>query len=366
MSRHQRSTAMAMGMSLKKIGERFSAGLGFKRQEIKHSPLAVVFLSVLGIAALQPAMADDPKDPPAHFVSKHGKLPPLALNITFTDLTSEKLSLEAQDFAKQLGIVSQLQRIDELHSIEKSSSNGKLTPELKEELRDLKQEISETVEETRLEILYVQAEMAAEEALQNEILETYTRIQNEKIFRNNVWSFRTNGALWALGEALSIPTWSRPKYSISSGTIGILAGVVPTAFSMVALRESKGISFERKSHPNMLSKIFDFPIEDRTDFPKTVWGYLHSVPPDSKAGKTRIDLLIDQWTSDSNLQVFTNRNSREQLKTITGNTTQRLSTEIISDRLNMITHLDAVVGLMNRPLLEIMMVVRGTKHVRTS
>ncbi|MGQ4827666.1 hypothetical protein, partial [Enterococcus faecalis] len=88
-----------------------------------------------------------------------------------------------------------------------SASPGKTAAELKEEIRDLKEEICEVIEQTRLEIDYVRAELSCETALQSELVQSYTRDRDNRVFNSNVWSFRTNGVLWALAEALSIPTY---------------------------------------------------------------------------------------------------------------------------------------------------------------
>jgi hypothetical protein len=42
---------------------------------------------------------------------------------------------------------------------------------------------------------------------------------------------------------------------------------------------------------------------------------------------------------------------------------QKLTIDLLSDRVTMLTQLDALIGLMNRPLLELMMCLRGHKHL---
>lgn len=323
--------------------------------------LSIFLASLLFLPGIfVPVYADDPAQLEAG--PKSQKIP-LVRASSRTDFSTPNLTAEAMELADQLKIVSKLQRLDELRQSVSSASPGKTAAELKEEIRDLKEEICEVIEQTRLEIDYVRAELSCETALQSELVQSYTRDRDNRVFNSNVWSFRTNGVLWALAEALSIPTYSHPRYSVSSGTIGILAGMVPTAFSILALRQSQGGKFERQAYPNMLSKIFDYPVVPRVDYPQSVWDYLHSRPAGRQAGKTRVELLISQWVADKNIHFLTDKTSKAQMDMLTGAGNQKLSIDLLSDRVCMMKELDAMIGLMNRPLLEIMMAVRGSKRV---
>jgi hypothetical protein len=226
----------------------------------------------------------------------------------------------------------------------------------------LKESIVETIEQTRLEIDFTQAELAVDVSVQNELLRAYTEARDKRVNDVNKWSFRTNGALWAVAEALDIPTYNRPRYSISSGTVGILAGLVPSVFSMVALHGLKGGHYEDTSRPNMLCKIFDYPTTPQIEYPDSVVAFLHSVPANHPDWKPRIDYMIDRWALDENIHSFTDKNSREQLNALTGFEQSKLTINLVSDRLTILQQLSAVIYQMNRPLLELMMVVRGTKH----
>ncbi len=290
-----------------------------------------------------------------------------SITISSSDIKSDLLSLEAIDLAKQLGVIDKISRICELQRKIKEfpgTPEDKAYTELKSELRELKQEVLEVIEESRLEIEYVRAELRVENALHKELIESYSDNRDEKVYKSNVWGFRTNGVLWAVAEALTIPTYRNPRLAIPSGATGILAGLVPTAFSILALREAKGGRFDRKPHPNMLSKIFDYPASPRVDYPQSVWTYLHSIPPHAKEQKlTRIDILINQWIEDKNIKYFSDRHSKSQLDLITGSVQHRVSIGLLNDRANMLAELDALICLMHRPLLELMMALRGKKHL---
>lgn len=299
--------------------------------------------------------ASGESDPP----QRKSERAPLTKVASATEIQSKVLSPEALIMARQLGLVPKLERLEQL----RAETKEKTTADEREELRDLRQEIEESIEQTRLEIAYAQAELSVEVARQGELVRSYERQRDNRVNTSNIWSFRTNGALWSIAEALSIPTYRNPRYSIPSGTVGILAGLVPTAFSMLAVHESEGGHIQREPYPNMLTKIFGYPATHRVDYPESVWSYLHAPPTEGKSKKSRIDLLIDQWLEDENISILKNRNSKAELDNLTGSVKQKLTIDLLSDRVTMLTQLDALIGLMNRPLLELMMCLRGTKHL---
>jgi hypothetical protein len=276
------------------------------------------------------------------------------------DFRAEGLSEDALQLAGQLHLLERLRRLEELRQTESASA---VSVERRLEMLELKEELSETLEETRMEIEYVRSALAAELAVQSELVRAYTQRRDNRVLQSNLWSFRTNGALWAVTEALSIPTYSHPRYSVSAGTIGILAGLLPTAFSLVALRTSQGGSFDRQKRPNMLSRVFDYPVNPAIDYPESVWNFLNSAPAHRKGEGSRIKLLIDQWLADSNIHILSSLNNKAELDLLTGSVEQHLSISLLSDRVAMMSQLDALVSLMNRPLLELLLCVRGVKHL---
>ncbi len=299
--------------------------------------------------------------------AKTGRFPS-PYTLSNTEISSSLLSAEAQQLAKQLNIETRLRRLEQLQQAVGATTAATASPsangvsiEQRLELLELKQELTEILEQTRMEIDYARSALFLEEAIQTELVRAYSSERDTHVLESNLWSFRTNGVLWTLAEALSIPTYSHPRYSVSSGTLGILAGLVPTAFSIVAARESKGGKFERPGFPNMLAKIFDYKVGPMVDYPPSVWTFLHSSPP-HLAEKSRIDILVEEWLEDKNIKIFTSRTNKSQLDRLTGNATQNLSVDLLADRVAMLTQLDALIALMNRPVLELMLAVRGSKR----
>jgi hypothetical protein len=214
-----------------------------------------------------------------------------------TSLDSRDVSRETMQLGEIIGVLEPLRRLQMLRR--RRTSGGALTGEEWQEYMSLRLDVTERIEQTRLDIDFVQSEIDEEMAGGHEIYETYSNQRDALINRANAYSFRTNGVLWAVAEALDIPTYSRPRYSISSGTIGILAGLVPTAFSLYALHHEAGKHYQRKPYPNMLCKLFGEPVLFRNDYPSSIWKYLSAVPDGGT--RSRKDMLVEYWMEDKNI-----------------------------------------------------------------
>jgi hypothetical protein len=207
----------------------------------------------------------------------------------------------------------------------------------------------------------VQSELLREEAVYSEMESHFKYDRDKRVDFMNAWGYRTNGALWAVAEALDIPTYARPRYSISSGTIGIIAGLVPSAFSLYAMQESGGGKHERSPHPNMLCKPFGYPVTNDIDYPETVWTWMNSAPPHDPQQIKRLDFIKDWWRRDKNLRFFAKNQDKDDIELLLGLRQDKLTIQLTTDRLAMVRHLHALTMQMERPLLELMMIVRGAK-----
>lgn len=280
-------------------------------------------------------------------------------------LTERGLSPEAVALADQLKMAPLIEQIE--GERRRLSDLGRVQTlesiSARQNLIEDRQEALTIIEEARLDIDYALAEIHDEESLYHELLDSYTARRDKQVAVTNEVSFVSNGALWAIGEAFDIPTWKRPKYSIPSGTVSILAGVVPSLASMWAMHIYPGGHYSQEQYPNMLSKIFNYPVTPRIDYPSTVWDYLNAPPSGVKTSKSRIQLLINRWISDKNIPSFTDATSRAQLDIITASKThgRHMTIDLMAARLTMLNQLSAEILKMNRPLLELMMAVRGEK-----
>lgn len=274
-----------------------------------------------------------------------------------SDPLSTEMSADAEQLADLLGETQKLQR---LMILVKQAQSGSLSHSDREEMNDLRFEILETVEETRLQIDFIVAEIEEEQAILAEARDKFSADRDNRVNKANLLSFRTNGVLWALAEALSVPTYKSPKLSIPSGTIGILAGIVPSVFSGYATRSSAGGHYLRQVYPNILTKIYDFPTIPRVEFPEIVWQYFNSKPRGET--RTRRQIMQERWRDDKNIHAFSGGVDKHKLLLLTGNEPYLADLELISDKLIMMGQVKAVTMQMSRPLLEICMAARGKKH----
>jgi hypothetical protein len=286
---------------------------------------------------------------------------PFEYTVSLSDVHSPTLSADALQLAQQLHLESKLREVVAVRKMRQA--NVPVPADRLEQYRDFKDDVLEAIEQSRMEIDFTQSEMSREEAVYSEMLAVYIYDRDRKVAFANAWGYRTNGALWAVAEALDIPTYKQPKYSIPSGAIGIVAGLVPSAFSLYALRKEGGDKFDRKPHPNMLSKVFDYPVNDEIEYPDSVWTWINSAPPSDAKQQTRLTFIKHWWLKDENLRTLNGQESKPKLDLLTGTVQNDITIQLINDRLAMLRHMHALVLQMERPLLELMMAVRGYKSM---
>lgn len=279
-------------------------------------------------------------------------------------LRARGVSPNTIQLAKIIGIDSLLERIQNLSEQANDKEVTLASLGVRQNLWDARQQALLLIQKANMEVEYTIAEIEAEHSLYQEMLATFTNDRDKLVARINAISFITNGSLWAIGEALDIPSYARPRYSVSSGSVGILAGIIPSVASMYTLKAINGKKKDSEVEPNMLAKLFGYPANPEIDYPNTVWRYLHQVPADQSEGKTRLDQIIDRWVSDSNIPSFTDRTSRKQLDVITASVSQRkgLSIGTLGARENMLQQLHMEIAKIKRMLLELIMVVQGEKQ----
>jgi hypothetical protein len=287
------------------------------------------------------------------FMNK-GKAPtfkPMFENLS--DPLSAEISPDAEQLAELLGIDDKLKKIIELNA------SDALSGEQRQQLSDLRFDVLESVEETRLQIDFVQAEIDEEESILEEAGRVFRDHRDDRVNRANQLAFRTNGVLWTVAEALSIPTFKYTRLSVPSGSVGIIAGIVPSVFSEYAVLAGSGERYARQSYPNILTGIYDLPIIPRITFPDIVWQYLKAKPFGQPL--SRKEVMRERWLNNKNIKVFKKGISKEKILLLTGNEPYTADLELISDKLIMLGQVKVVVLQMSRPLLEICMVARGKK-----
>ena len=180
---------------------------------------------------------------------------------TGVSLTTVGLSPNSLQLASNIGLTPVLERIANLQRQAADVGNDQSLRSLyiKQDLADARLAARMIVQKTNLEIDATAAEIEAEKEVYNEILTTFKSDRDKAIARTNALAFITNGALWAVTEALVIPTYKHPIYNIPVGIVGIPAGVVPSFASMYTFMLVNGKKKTSEVEPNMLAKLFNYP-----------------------------------------------------------------------------------------------------------
>ncbi len=281
---------------------------------------------------------------------------------TGSDIRSEGLSPNAVALAEQLRICDQLATLSGGSADSSSKSIGDRL-----DYFEKREHVSEVLRGAEMDVNYTLAEIYNEEATYNELLGTFGAERDKIIAKTNAVSFGTNGALWALCEAMAIPTATRSSYVLPSAITGVLAGIIPSIASALTLKQVNGKKHSVPAAPNMLSGMFGRTTSNELDYPPVVSTFLRSSPADSP-NKTRKDLIIDRWIMDSNIPVLTDRRSKEQIDAVTAVSDKRnsITISLLSARVSMLQQLASEIFKMNRLLDELEMALRGAKHFDTA
>lgn len=287
---------------------------------------------------------------------------------TGVSLSTNSLSPNSLQLATIIGLTPALEKVQSFRTrLQDFAQTGTSLESLsvRQDLWDATQKASLIIQRADLEIDFTIAEIEAENQLYEEILATFTADRDKLAARVNAASFISNGALWAVCEALAIPGYKNSKFAIPSGIVGIPAGVVPSIASMYTLKAVNGKKKTSEADPNMLAKLFGYPTNSEIEYPSSVWQFLHQVPADNPRSKQRLDQLVDRWIADSNMPAFTDRDSKKQLDVITASVAQRkcLSIGTLTARIVMLRQLHAEIWKMKRMLLELTMAVQGDKQL---
>jgi hypothetical protein len=287
---------------------------------------------------------------------------------TGVNLETSSVSPNGIQLAEQLGLLPYLKRLQGLRG-RIDPTNFETTPEnlaTSQQLSASTVMSMQIIDEANLSVDFVLAEINAEQNIYTELLSTFSSERDKAVFKTNAASFITNGILWALAEGYDIPTNHHPNFSTTSGTLGILAGIVPSIASGIALYQLNGRKETSEKDPNMLSRLLGYPATEDIDYPKPVWDFLSTVPASGGASnKSRKEQLIDRWISDKNIPNFTDRSSKEQLDIITASSPRKkgLSISTLNARQQLLQQLSAEILKMKRLLYELSMTVRGTKQI---
>lgn len=274
---------------------------------------------------------------------KYSKLPAGAQSNEDTKITKQ-----AQETAKLLGIESQVNRLIEL------KNNGKLEA-LDPEALKLQLIIIRKIMTASLELRTTSAEFDKEITLERQALDKLTRNRDAIVAATNNANFLQLGILSMIIDGPLEESHSS-RNVLYGNRLNIVSGLMVGGFAALAFVEQRGGIRDSKAVPNMLGQTLGLvPVNDKKLSP-LLWTYLNSVSPTSNRGLTRREQLIEYWQTAKVLSININKQSTIEQVSVLGPHHKWWceSIKLINSRVTMLFDLRAMIDLLNRGLVDLL------------
>ena len=261
------------------------------------------------------------------------------------------LSPGATEMAKQLGLISQIERLYRLPESERGSGAV-----MSIEALSLRQDITEAVIACSLEVDGIIAEIDGEVSQVTAIRDQLESRRDHALTLNTIANIVASGFGGIVGTALQ---FNNSTANLGNG-IGVVGAGVSTVLSMIGLRQQRGGKGSLGVAPNLLAKLFDKKPEFHSDYPTEVWTYLNAVPPTDQRKETRRALLIKRWTELGHIDPAATPKAQRKIELLTSSISQQnqLTIDLLNDRAAMLADVRAVVSLMKRDLSKLVLALR--------
>lgn len=267
-------------------------------------------------------------------------------------LTAEAaLPSNAARVAEILGITSQVERLQMLRASHQAG-----TPPGAEELV-LRQEIHDAVLTASLDIDGVLGEIENERARVSELRMDLSGRRDRAVNRTAIANLITGTGLGIITNAMQFSnTTAKP-----GDVVGVVSGIGSTFLSILGIRQQRGPLHAVGAVPNMLAVPLGRKPLLYSDYPDDVLKFLNSPPPLEKSGRTRLQLLVDEWVSYGHLSALNTSQGQKKADLVTSslNTQRKLTIDDLSDRGSMLADLAGRISLMKRDLAELMRSVQS-------
>ena len=236
----------------------------------------------------------------------------------------------------------------QLKELGKKQDSGKVLQALY-----VRQQILERVTGTSLQVDATIARIEGEVAQANEYRNVLSEKRDRLEDRLNLAGFATGGALGVVSSALQISA----KHAKAGNSVGIGAGVIVTAISVMSLRAQKGKAASLTFRSNMLAPLLNRPTESVDVYSPVVLAFLDSVPAVDPEHLTRKQRLMKTWLEMGRLDDLNTPKGQKKIDRLTefsaGGSQQ--SIDDLYDRRAMLEDLRAKVALIKRDLAAVLM-----------
>lgn len=280
-------------------------------------------------------------------------------NLKNTGATARgELSPLGVQFASKLGVLSKIQKLQTIRAQANTDASSKL------EQLALKEELVESIficaEELRTVIARVNSEIADTSEVHAHLSEGRDRAVRINTYANLV----SGGITGMVGGGLKLGDVNH----LAPDLIDTTEGVIQTALATWALAQQRGEERYIRKSPGLLSHLMNRTSEVEGDFPPSVWAYLNL--PSRNANDTIVKSLVDRWfTLNLCLKHSGHRESRasRQLRLSSDEKkNNKVTIDVLEDRMAMLSDLRACIEQMDFLILELMHCVRGTRTVPTN
>jgi hypothetical protein len=251
------------------------------------------------------------------------------------------LTADAMQLAQQLGIAANIRRVDELRNA--NSADRSL------ELVQNKQAIMQAVLVGMLQVRATSAQISYDVFEASQVQTALENRRDRALKVNSIANFVSGGVSELGGGAFQLV----PKMSLDNAgnIVEMVGGGIQTGLSAYALRQQQGQKRRLPVKQNMLAPIFDQSTNQDSKYPRTVWKYLND--PVTAGGDSRRSVLVKRWLESGRLP----GRQAAYIAALTGNGGPRIpvTIDILSDRVSMLTDVNALVSRIERLLLEILL-----------
>lgn len=262
-----------------------------------------------------------------------------------------RLSSDATQLAINMQLLPKLIHIEQLRSTAPNSI----------EYLALKQDVMESIVMAGYEAGTVTARIDRELANAGEVLGYLAERRDRAVRLNSYADFISGGITGIVSGSMNLGETGGK----APDTLDTIEGALQTSLATWALRQQRGEKRRERGMPSILAHLFQTKSAAQPDYPPAVWAFLSAPLPASKTNASRLDVLVDRWLK---LGVcFTHRGHRVDARTRIQHVApsnlkqERLTIDVLEDRIAMLNDLRATVVEIDAYLLELTQCVHGVR-----
>ncbi len=256
------------------------------------------------------------------------------------------LAPEVEQIATDIGVKPLVDRVRLLASQHEGVAGTSL-----EEIY-LRQQITEVVLTSALDVDEVVGEIEFERAQISEVRDALSGVRDKKVNLLSLANIVAGTGTGIIGTAMQF--WDNT--AMAGDAVGVGGGAGGVFLSILGLRQKGGRQMLGVA-PNMLAPLFGRFTELRSVYPEDVWRYLNRPPVnDPRIHVSWREQLISEWVRFGRIGPADAPGSQKKIDVLTSSIGQhkKLSIDVLADRSAMLLDLRARVSLMNRDLRDLL------------